>query len=593
MYEVKTEVIRNIKEEFSNELNERNYEYSGYALDEIIDEWMKRKQNLLELFSKHPLWNPNKLMIQFDQDYDRRIELEELNRFCIWLYKQVTTWCGYNSLNNLNCTEKENDRRQDIISWINCNVKTQFFNESMKEQIDIMNALNENFKLRTNMKSSKAIGKICREEGWDKLEEYNAKYAALCDNLNPIKVKRHTVISLNPLDFLLMSNGDSWESCHYIGDEYDDAGCYSSGTISYMLDECSFVFYTVSADHDGNNIELAEKSQREIFGYNDEVFIQSRLYPQANDSGADAVYDDIRHIVQKIIADCLDKPNLWTISKDLSNINEAVKLGRKATCYPDWHSGYPGSEHVSLSTLKSRKMLPKNIVLGAQPICITCGRKHDYTENISCCSDRYYCEKCGCRISSDDVCWVSDYPYCEDCSVYCEKCGCYEDIDNAKEIRGSWYCEDCVDEIASYCDYCGEYELNEYGIYTEEGHFYCEDCKDENAFRCDKCGEWHDEDCGIEMDDGNWYCKYCIDDITVVCEECKKYIYQDDAVYTEDGHIYCEDCAENKIHECTDCGNLYTKENIRYDEETDAYYCEDCYKALLEEREDEVNEQAI
>ena len=58
MYEVKTEVIRNIKEEFINELIKRDYEYSGYALDSIINEWMKCKQNLLELLSKHPLWNP-------------------------------------------------------------------------------------------------------------------------------------------------------------------------------------------------------------------------------------------------------------------------------------------------------------------------------------------------------------------------------------------------------------------------------------------------------------------------------------------------------------------------------------------------------
>lgn len=527
MYEVKTEVIRSIIREFINELNKRDYEYSENALDKIINEWVTRKQDLLQLLSKHPLWNPDKLMIQFDQDYDRRIELRELANFCTWLLKQVTTWCGYKLLEDLNCTQEEDSRRQSIIIWMNDNIKKQFFDESMKEQIDKINAYNDNFKLRTNMKASKAIGKICREEGWDRLEGYNSKYAALCDNLNPIKVKRHTVISLNPIDFLLMSNGDSWESCHYIGDEAEGAGCYSSGTISYMLDECSFVFYTVNADFNGTDIELAAKSQREIFGYKDEVFIQSRLYPQANDCGAEAIYDDIRSIIQKIIADCLNKPNLWTITRNLSKINRIVKLGSGATCYPDWHGGCPGSQHVSVSTLKDKTDDFSNIVLGAKPICISCGSRHTYTENISCCKNYngYYCTECGSYIYEDDVYWVGDYPYCDECSIYCDRCGEYEDKDNAMYIDGEWYCESCAEDVSSYCEGCGSYHLDEYGIFTEEGDFYCEDCIDNYAFKCTECGEWYNKENGYydEITD-SWYCEECYNELIEEREESEEVV---------------------------------------------------------------------
>ena len=598
MYEVKDEVIKNIINEFEKELDKRYYEYSENALDKIVNEWVTRKQNLLELLSKHPLWNPDKLMIQFDQDYDRRIELGELSVFCNWLRVNITTEYG-KSLTELNCTEDEDDRRKDIIYWINEHVKTQFFNESMKEEIDKINSYNDNYKLRTNAKATKAIGKICRVEGWDKLEGYNQRFSALCDNMNPIKVKRHTVISLNPLDFLLMSNGDSWESCHYIGDSCNDSGCYSSGTISYMLDECSFVFYTVDSSFNGENIELAEKSQRQIFGYNDEVFIQSRLYPQANDSGAESVYDDIRHIVQKIIADCLNKPNLWTVSRDLDNINDVVKKGYDATCYPDWHRGCPGSSHVSLSTLKSRKMIPKSIILGAKPICISCGYRHDYTENISCCkSDGYYCTECGQWIDEDDVYWVGDDPYCGDCVVYCERCDCCVPYNDAIRVNGSYYCQDCVDEHAYKCDNCGEYVFNDYDddvITTEEGHIYCRDCADDKAFYCEECCEYHDIDCGIEVE-GDWYCKDCIDKIAVKCESCNEYIYKENAIITEDGHIYCEDCADDKAFECESCNEWFTKENGFYDEYTDSWYCKVCYEELLKEREeseDDLDEKAI
>ena len=515
MYEVKDEVIRNIKNEFANELYERDYSYSEIALDKIINEWIARKQDLLELFSKHPLWNPDKLLIQFDQDYSRKIELNELHKFCNWLFHKVTTtW--ENSLADLNCAKEEDIRRKNVIVWMNEKITNQFFDDSMKEEIDKMNSYNENYKLRTNMKSSKAIGKICREEGWDKLEGYNTKYAALCDNLNPIKVKRHTVISLNPLDFLLMSNGDTWCSCHYIGDDIDDAGCYSSGTISYMLDECSFVFYTVNADFDETDIELAEKAQRQIFGYRDEAFIQSRLYPQANDSGAEAIYDDIRNIVQKIIADCLEKPNLWVISKNSNKIKEVVEDGSRATCYPDWHRGNPGSNHCCLSTLKGRIDSFKKITLGAEPICISCGRRHTYEKNISCCENQsgYYCEECGGRISEDDVIWVGDYPYCCDCAIYCEECGCGVSRDDAYRVDDVWYCEDCIDQVATPCNYCGEYEYNDCIVTTEEANSYCENCAEEKVRYCDECGECHETD-NIIYDEvtEKWYCKECYEDL--------------------------------------------------------------------------------
>lgn len=527
MYEVKYEVITNITREFKTELDERNYPYSENAIDKIINEWMERKQNLLELLSKHPLWNPDKLMIQFDQDYSRKIELNELNKFGNWLLKNVTTWDD-KTITDLNCTLKENSRRKNIIFWIIENIKDQFFNDSMKNQIEDINSYNENYKLRTNMKASKAIGKICREEGWDKLEGYNAKYAALCDGLNPIKVRRHTVISLNPIDFLLMSNGNSWCSCHYIGEDISDAGCYSSGTISYMLDECSFIFYTVDGSYDGEDIERVKKLQRQVFGYNDEVFLQSRLYPQANDYGAKAIYDDIRNIVQKVISDCLNKPNLWTISRNLDTINEVVEHGDNATCYPDWHKYNTGSEHCCLSTLKGRTNTYKKITLGAKPICISCGERHDYEENISCCkSNRYQCVECGAWIDKDDVCWVDGEPYCDECTIYCERCDSYERKENAEYIKGYWYCEDCVDRYARKCDCCGEYDFKE------------------------------------------------------------------DMTFTEDGYCYCEDCASDEVFYCYECGECYRINEGIYDEETDEYYCQDCYEKLLKEREDEDNEQAV
>lgn len=500
---------------FMRELDNRNYSYSSRVIKNIVDLSVAAKMPNIELFSKHPNWNPDKLMIQFDADFTRKIETEAVYAFRNYLRESLG---GYYN------TTPEQDR---ILGFI-ANINTQFFSPSMDVDIEEINNLNENFKLRNNMKSSKAIGKICREMGWDKFENYNQRYANLCDNLNPIKVKRHTVISFNPVDFLLMSNGTSWHSCHDIAFEPYDAGCYSSGTISYMLDEHSFVFYTVDAEFDGEDIEREEKIQRQIFGYNDEVIFQSRLYPQGNDYGAEQVYTDIRNIVQKVVADCLEKPNLWSLTK--KEVKNIVSKGYGATCYPDWSGSNPGSELCTLSTLQERtSTLERKIIMGKMPICIECGEEHDITENINCCGYRGTCDGCGCTLRRDE-------------GIYCEG-------------SDGTYCENCVE----YCEDCGQYEYRNRGEYVES------------------------------VD--RWVCEWCLDDRYYQCDNCGEYIHKDDIVRTEEGNIYCEDCADDETFVCEECGKRYRIEEDCYDEVTGKDYCTDCYDDLMEQREQEKEEE--
>lgn len=503
-----------IAEEMGEVLSDRYYEYNSNVLSEIVRKSCEAKSKLIELFSKHPLWNPEKLMIQFDTDMEREIDTYVVSNFVGWLRNNVN--------GDYNYWVSEQTRECKICDFIS-DIKEQFFNESMKNEIDKVNELNENFKLRTNMKASKAIGKICREEGWDKLPEYNSKYSDVCNALNPIKAKRHTCISVNQVDFLLMSNGNSWHSCHDIG-ESGDAGCYSSGTISYMLDNHSFLFYTVDASYDGNEIELEKKIQRQVFGYNDEVLAQLRLYPQSNDCGAKKVYDDIRAIVQKVVADCLGKNNLWIKSKN--DTEDVISHGRGATCYPDWRHGNPGAEHCSISTLKERAngKDDREIVFGAKPICIECGYTHYDEESISCCSNGNYeyCHDCGCRIYEDDVYWSGDYPYCCDCVTYCECCQEYVPNNNAQEIDGLYICDDCINHSGDYyaCYNCGEVHYYENMTTTEEGHYYCDDCADEYTFECEKCGCIFDRENGtFDEQTREMYCDSCYDDLIEEREE--------------------------------------------------------------------------
>ncbi len=519
MYEVSEKVLDDIKSKFVSELKEREYEYEDDAIDKIFGEWLNRKSNLIDLLSRHPNWDSEKLMVKFDSDFSREINTSVANGFVNWLRNYTDIFDYRVNFDNwdysLYC----------VLRDLLCNSTYINDDEGSSHLINVLNLFNEDFNFRTGMKSTKIMGKVCKAYGWDKIEgtevrfsgetvKYNAyerEYAKYCDAMCPIKVKRHTCISLNPIDYLLMSNGNSWRSCHYIGDYTNDSGCYSSGTISYMLDENSIVFYTVDGDYDGDSIETEKKLQRQIFGYNDHQLLQSRLYPQSSDYGAVDVYNDIRAVMQKVVSDCLNLPNLWVKRKARN-----VRHGEGATCYPDWTY-----QKNLCSTSVIKNMVEENlkeIVLGAKPICICCGQRHSETENINHCNtNKYTCEGCGCTIDEDDVYWIGDYGYCYEC--------------------------------VTLCDYCNEYTTNDDTTYIRsEDRYVCGCCRDQYYSQCDQCGEWiHNDDMNYTQNDA--VCDECLKKYYVECERCGASIYKDEAfekVDEETGEVFyfCEDCHE-------------------------------------------------
>lgn len=506
----------NITDEFCNELKNRNYPYTRTAVETIIDEWYKAKKPLIDLLSKHPNWNSEKFMIQFDSDFSRKPDTSTARDFLNWLNRNT-------NIQDIVTEGTSWSFRRTLFDDIgHCMVHTTYLQEEDTFCIKLINNLDESFRFRPGMKVTKVMRKICEHYGWTKIMgteynrhgeqvEFNAferEYAKYCDAMSPLKVTRHTCISLNPLDYLLMSNGNSWRSCHYI-DYFDDhPGEYSSGTISYMLDETSIVFYTVNASYDGDNIELTEKTQRQIFGYNDCQIMQSRMYPQNNDYNAENIYEDFRNIMQKVIADCLEKPNLWVRRKKHLN----VVHGNGATCYPDWEY----NDLCSTSVLKEKSGLDLvSIVLGATPICVECGKTHNKVGNINCCRDGYCCEDCGRYISEDDVIWVGDYPYCRDCVSWCDCCQEWtrDEMYYIKSEDRS-VCEYCLNEYYVYCAHCYTYHNMDETFYDEDrGEYFCPDCFEELYTECENCGQI------VRRKDLNEVHK-ANGDVVFICDEC-------------------------------------------------------------------------
>lgn len=495
-------------------LDEYDYSWSSTALNKIIDEWCSQKAGLIQAFKKHPNYIEGKFMIAFDSNYERGIDTIASYKFRDWLRRDVMPYFK-------DTLPPEIQERTDYWSYLPTDIYTFFtylYNYAERcvseSTANYLNEICPALHVHAGQKTSRVVNKLCCYLGYDKAPDYNKEFAKYADSLSPMTIKRHTVLSINPLDYLTMSFGNSWASCHTIDKENkrrmpnNYSGCYSSGTISYMLDSSSMVLYTVDASYDGNEYWNQPKINRQMFHYGEEKLVQGRLYPQDNDNCSD-VYTPYRNIVQNIISTIFEFPNLWTISKGTNNASSYIRSD--GTHYRDYE--YYGN--CSLSRIKGSEN-NNRFYVGASPICIECGDRHWTAENINCCNVAR-CSDCGARITNEeDIYYVNGEPYCRDCVYYCESCEEYHRMEEFYVRDFGYVCEDCFSRYYVECSICGDGVRDYDAIWIEcEDRYVCSDCCDEHYFYCEECGEY----------------------------------YPNGEAYEHNGDCLCEDCYNNRIEE--------------------------------------------
>ena len=161
-------------------------------------------------------------------------------------------------------------------------------------------------KIAVGMKTSRAFNHVCNIYGADKAENYNKVFAKYADLVSGLKRKLKFIISLNPYDYLTMSFGNSWSSCHNIRNH----GGWCGGTLSYMLDHTSIITYCVSKDDD---VQTDNKIYRNMFAWGENILLQSRVYPQGNDGNTD-LYGTFRKLMQNELSEMLElKDKSWIV----------------------------------------------------------------------------------------------------------------------------------------------------------------------------------------------------------------------------------------------------------------------------------------
>ena len=360
-----------------------------------------------------------------------------------------------------------------------------------------------------------------RERPYD--DGWNGHRAMLGDAFNTSTYTDDVYVSINLIDYLTMSFLNGATSCQSIDKRDlrnchrgDYQGCYSSATLSYAGDEVSLVMYSINRD--AKNVNKigeeadpdcppyrATKQRRMLAFVGEDKLICSRLYPDGRDGGDETIADQWRNILQKVIADCLDTANMWTLKRGTTETSRVIDKGDYATCYPDWEN----CEDVNVSYLRNIDgvLNYKGITVGHEPICIYCGSHHSREDKIICedCDEegRCVCEYCDNSFDPDDGIETADGNwYC--CGGCANNANYYQAWDDNR-----WYHQDelVYDEYTDR-DYSPnvEYEYDAYDdmrfvlyehdwVCTEDDNYYV---SSENAeadgYVCNEDGEWVKEE---------------------------------------------------------------------------------------------------
>lgn len=78
-------------------------------------------------------------------------------------------------------------------------------------------------------------------------------------------------------------------------------------------------------------------------------------------------------------------------------------------------------------------------------------------------------------------------------------------------------------------------------------------------------------DCEYEFGDSN-------NDTFCVCDRCGGRMLTDDSYILTNDKIYCPQCWEKYVEQCACCGDRLETKDMKYDDELEEWYCEDCWR---------------
>ena len=515
--------MESIRAQFEDTLDFCQVDYASDGVEANLDQWKNNKTPLVDLLRKHPQWNEDAMGIIVREKEGRVCGIHSVISYCRRIHVEMGVMGD----------------KIHAAEWIGCIEWGRLATKTIGDEL--ADDLNFYFKAyataSAGQKTSRYLRKLFLGMGVPKdAEAFWEIYAKLADELNPYEVEHPLIISVNPSDYLTMSYGSNWSSCHIInprialdGDTYH--GMYKAGCLSYLGDATSIITYTVDKLPENlRDLPKTPRMTRQMFHVNmdEELVLQSRMYPYTNDID---LIDVRRTIVQGVLAQCFGIANLWTRKSDSY---AGFCDGDGSMNYQDYK--YGERNHISVSYPSGSTCKFDNIAdIGAPALCLKCGDEIDDHEEVHCdsCVSRRVCAACGEEADRDEMHLINGELYCVHHCFYCEY---HEEWEVGSLGSDTYYvedygyvCDDAVyesgyffwDEADEEWLICDQYP---YRVHTVNGlDFHSSEAAFDAGYApCEECGDWERiDDMFLTLDGEGYLCEWCSTHTNMVtCEDC-------------------------------------------------------------------------
>lgn len=464
----------------------------------VLREWNKNKRTLFRALGKE--LSVSKTISIPKSDSLIYSELESVFHPCI-----IWHTCDITSVKENKDRIKEitnNDFLTDVLYfWVKKNycladlriISSLFMHKNFKEGYIVSNASNEpyhckDFKctIKNGMKTIRTIQKVLKASEYPRMDLFEKwrNEVSLVQISNEVKAK--LVISINPIDFVSMSeNNCNWRSCM----AWSNNGCYNAGTLEMMNSNVAAVAYLETSspfelhlNETGEVYTVPNKSWRALIFAHKDILLLGKQYPYHNSNLITIVLDFMRELLEKNLK--------WKYQfinqryRDLETIDGnfyirdffAVDYDKKK----DHHCIFVYTNGMYNDIIESHYphyYCCRNYVSHSKKICLS------GPATCICCGKRIYEEPRYDIVSYDDL---GQTKICHECQKnYCKTCKKYHYYTKYHTRFGAFCGDKCAEEVIvlpdfNYPKFCLKDDLQmSYGskviIFADDGKLSAKD----------------------------------------------------------------------------------------------------------------------
>lgn len=245
---------------------------------------VEAKSRLRDILSKHPNWNESQQCIETTVEITNKPNADDIMNKCDELFEEICAQKIFNARTINECFNVKDLLRYSCYYTTAQNVVK--LTNTTAARLKRLSSLHD---INFEQKASRVTSAIMTAFGVERNHEIERKFAAYADALSLKTLRYKLVLSINPTDFITMSHGNSWRSCH----SFEHNGCYHSGCLSYALDKNTMIAYIIPEDTEGDYCN-ARKIKRLLYMLSNDgkELMSTKMYPDNSDNGAREAFDD-------------------------------------------------------------------------------------------------------------------------------------------------------------------------------------------------------------------------------------------------------------------------------------------------------------